>query len=334
MLHLIHTLVCLFPCRFNSFLFASQQSQQSIYSVLPALLPVELITSTHTAATMTDDTKRESKYQQIEECLRGNDDDSTIDLWHLRQLSLSQGGLLDPKLRKRVWPIVTQALSSSSCAPPLLLRAGLPEHELRHIQQDVKHTVWNVKAHFRSQQPPKTIASVESYQPPSETDKRVTFSEDEQHPRGDAETSSISHSNEEGHSKAEPWQGNDDHWYDDHNSNNNINDHRSVSSFAGTTHSRRSTTSRKSSKLSRTKASKHEQRTVMNVMVNCLRTMPPIVSSSSSSELAIPPADHRRHYYTGFHDLTALIMVNVESLSISALLLYVHFILCHACPCV
>ena len=287
---------------------------------------------------MTDDTKRQSKYQQIEECLRGNDD-SMIDLWHLRQLSLSHGGLIDPKLRKRVWPILTQALSSSSSsAPQLLLSAGIPEHEVRRIQKDVKHTVWNVKAHFRSQQQ-KTIASFESSKPPSDTDKRVTFSEDEQHPRGDAETSSISHSNEEGngHSKAEQWQGNDDDWYDDHNNIINSNDHRSVSSFAGTTHSRRSTTSNSSSKLSRrgnNKASKHEQRTVMNVMVNCLRTMPPIVSSSSSSELAIPPADHRRHYYTGFHDLTALIMVNVESLSISALLLYVHFILCHACPCV
>ncbi len=275
---------------------------------------------------MTDDTKRQSKYQQIEECLRG-DDDSMIDLWHLRELSLSHGGLLDPKFRKRAWPILTQALSSSSAsAPPLRLVVGIPEDELRQIQKDVKCTVWNVKAHFRSQQQKgQAVVAVgsSSSKQQSETDRRVTFSEDE-HPRGDAETSSISHSNEEGNgnSKAEQLLLNDDHWYD-----NNNNDHQSVSSFAGSTQSRRSTTS---SKLSRrgTKASKHEQRTVMNVMVNCLRTIPPIVSSSSSSsELAMPHADHRRHYYTGFHDLTALIMVNVESLSISALLLYVLFVI-------
>lgn len=48
----------------------------------------------------------ELKADEIQRCLAGtaNGDESLVDLWHLRTLSLSTGGLLNSTLRKRSWP--------------------------------------------------------------------------------------------------------------------------------------------------------------------------------------------------------------------------------------
>lgn len=286
--------------------------------------------STRITMSDTNRSKWVTKYQQIEECLRGDDDNNMIDLWELRELSLSYGGLLDPKLRKRAWPILTQAMimtankgshdttSSSPVQQQQQQHISIASKELLQIQKDVKRTVWNVKAHFRSQQQQQQkAASQEQVRDCSETNRRVKFFVVD----NNVETST-SHSNEEENVNSTPDQTcNDDILYDDSNTST------MSSSFAGSTNSRRSNISSKLSRSS-TKASKHEQRTVTNVIVSCLRTIPqPAVSLSSTSEqkAAMPPQDHRLHYYSGFHDLTALVMVNVESLSISALLLYVSF---------
>jgi hypothetical protein len=269
-------------------------------------------------------TKWIAKYQQIEDCLRGDDDTNMIDLWQLRELSLSYGGLLDPKLRKRAWPILTQAMimnatmntsTTDSSSSSVQQHVSIQSKDLLQIQKDVMRTVWNVKAHFRSQQKQQTAASLQQAPKNDNTTRRVKFfvvdeNERNQHPDADRVETSTSHSNEDenGNSKPDP-NYIDDFLYDDTTS-------IMSSSFAGTTNSRRSTTSSKHSRS--TKASKHEQRTVTNVIASCLRTIP---SVSSTSERATAPTDNRLHYYTGFHDLTALVMVNVESLSISALLL-------------
>ena len=287
--------------------------------------------STRITMSDTNRSKWVTKYQQIEECLRGDDDNNMIDLWELRELSLSYGGLLDPKLRKRAWPILTQAMimtankgshdttSSFPVQQQQQQHISIASKELLQIQKDVKRTVWNVKAHFRSQQQQQQNAASQEQQVRdcSETNRRVKFFVVD----NNVETST-SHSNEEENVNSTPDQTcNDDILYDDSNTST------MSSSFAGSTNSRRSNISSKLSRSS-TKASKHEQRTVTNVIVSCLRTIPqPAVSLSSTSEqkAAMPPQDHRLHYYSGFHDLTALVMVNVESLSISALLLYVSF---------
>jgi hypothetical protein len=100
----------------------------------------------------------------------------------------------------------------------------------------------------------------------------------------------------------------------------------SSNSFVGSTtsSSRRSYGSSSNNNISRSstkRVSKHEQRTITNVILSCLRTTVP--SSVSGIVNHAPTQQQQLHYYTGFHDLTALIMVNVESLSISSLLLYV-----------
>ena len=249
-----------------------------------------------------------------------------IDLWQLRELSLSHGGLLDPKLRKRAWPILTQALimttptkaasNNDTSSVPQQPLVSIPSQDIFQIQKDVKRTVWNVKAHFRYQQQQQKAASLQSAPITSETNRRVKFSDDDhegshQPDEIDRVETSTSHSNEE------------DNGNMDHSKDVVVDDHASTmsSSFAGTANSRRSasTTSHRT-----TKASKHEQRTVTNVIISCLRNVPPSLSSSDSGAMMDP--DNRLRYYTGFHDLTALIMVNVESLSISALLLYVIFV--------
>ena len=67
------------------------------------------------------------------------------------------------------------------------------------------------------------------------------------------------------------------------------------------------------------KAGKQEQTIVTNVVSSCLRTAAP---ESVAFE------DDRFHYFTGLHDLTALIMVNLESPSLSSLVLYVSLCFC------
>ena len=65
----------------------------------------------------------ELKADEIQRCLAGtaNGDESLVDLWHLRTLSLSTGGLLNSTLRKRSWPkllgIDETILLNNSAAP-------------------------------------------------------------------------------------------------------------------------------------------------------------------------------------------------------------------------
>lgn len=77
----------------------------------------------------------ERKSEDIQRCLSGksvgdaNADESVVDLWHLRALSLSNGGLLNSTLRKRCWPKLlgldeTVFLNSSASAASLMANSG------------------------------------------------------------------------------------------------------------------------------------------------------------------------------------------------------------------
>jgi hypothetical protein len=256
--------------------------------------------------TTLSDSEWDEKYTVIDLCLRGNDDDM-IDLWQLRELSLSPGGLLDPSLRKRAWPLLTQAMTMT---PTTVGRKNGPttvnisQKDLLLLKRDVKRTVWNVKEHFQPQQPKLTESDTKS--------RRVKFAtdganEDDEH----LVLTSSSNSLDEDVEEASPTTMSPLLW----STKLPDNEQQSVGwSQYSEDGSRGSFSSNSRRHRLKRKVSKQEQRIVTNVITSCLRTVPP---TSEAFE------DDRFHYYTGLHDLAALITVNLESLSLSSLLLYV-----------
>jgi len=243
-----------------------------------------------------------AKRHSIEECLRGsNDDDDRVDLWQLRELALSPGGLLEPGLRKRAWPLLTRALdrgaagadpsspNSSAAAPP-------SPTDLAALHRDVQYTVWNVREHFEQQQQLRqqhhsgapNHKSSDSTSTGSSTTRHVSFAPEllakhkSDHDEQQEQDSTVPHSVSVDESET-LWS-------------------RGSCSLAS---SRRSGRNRKASKL--------EQQIVANAVTSCLRTTAPEESEAFE--------DDRFHYFSGLHDLTALLMVNLESPSLSSLIL-------------
>ncbi|CAB9521375.1 TBC1 domain family member 20 [Seminavis robusta] len=60
---------------------------------------------------------QEDKAQEIRDCLQLHEGSGTVDLWELRQLALSPGGLLQPSLRRVAWPLLLGLSSSSPVSP-------------------------------------------------------------------------------------------------------------------------------------------------------------------------------------------------------------------------
>lgn len=225
-----------------------------------------------------------NKEQEILACLQGtnNNNDNTISLWHLRQLALSPGGLLDPSLRKRAWPILTgchEDVAAAHTRRPIQRPAVVSSSDRQAVRRDVKHTVWDIAEHFAPQQ--------DGSLPDRSSIRRVCFSLDETVEEDDDDPLPAivpSHTADSDTGGGAPH-----------------NDSTHNSSF--TSSCRRRTRWRK--------ASRHEQKIVANVVTNVLRT--------------------GRRYFSGLHNLTALLLLNLESPSLTSLLLCV---LCVCAMCV
>lgn len=232
------------------------------------------------------DEKMLEKQREILDTLQGQDE--TVDLWKLRELALSPGGLIDPSLRKRAWPILTHChigvfakTGTETVAPSTI--------DLINLKHDAKRTVWDVSEHFSNQNHNKV-----------KTERKVSFSpiveiqrDCEQHPPT-VTSSSPTSEDEDNHNSACTFEG-PTHW--SHTSETTVN-----SSFTEST----------SRRLRWRRASKHEQKIVCNVVTSILRLEAP------ESHVF---ADDRFHYYSGLHNLTALVMVNLESPSLTSLVM-------------
>ena len=208
----------------------------------------------------------QAKVEAIHDCLRGvsltasstHDDigKDQIDLWHLRELALQPGGLLDPSLRKRAWPLLTGMTFLQEQTSSMTTTVSLSLADLEALQRDVPHTVWNVREHFVQQ-----CASRDQEQA---SIKKVAVA-DEQYLGFD----SFRSRNSSGGSERRP---------------------------------------------RHCKAGRMEQKIIATAVTSCLQTQP---IESECFE------DDRYHYFEGLHDLTSLLMINLESPSLSSLLLYV-----------
>ena len=138
--------------------------------------------------------RKEEKIDEILDCLNGiknthrssetltrnnvdyNDDEKVVDLWNLRQLAISEYGLVNPNIRKRAWPKLVGAnehiLNSSIASLPSHFSRentnsreekvnklnNLPDADVKMIKNDIhKNFVWNIEAEIKSVRKKKWI---------------------------------------------------------------------------------------------------------------------------------------------------------------------------------
>jgi len=96
----------------------------------------------------------EVKLHEIRTCLDDGDDD-TVNLWHLRELALTKGGLVSHSIRKRAWPklmgaheqVLLHAAHSNNPSTEATL-VEITQHDLKLLEQDVAQpTIWNIEDH-------------------------------------------------------------------------------------------------------------------------------------------------------------------------------------------
>lgn len=129
--------------------------------------------------------RKEEKVDEILDCLNGvtnfrtsetlskndldyNDDEKVVDLWHLRQLAISEHGLVNANMRKRAWPKLVGAnehiLNSSIASLPVHFSRenrncqeeksnklnDIPEADIIMIKKDITACVWNIEEEIKT----------------------------------------------------------------------------------------------------------------------------------------------------------------------------------------
>jgi hypothetical protein len=255
-------------------------------------------------------------------------DNDNIDLWELRELALSPGGLLDVSIRKRAWPILTSChmavLDGSTAAPHRSV--SLSQSDLRSLKHDVKQTVWDVteslhrkatNTYVRQDNGQSIDASIASNASVKRHHRRVSFSVDQ-----GLNTCVIINEDDEADSMPPIRLSPTDTSVDEADEMNagTITTATSCHNFSAVTDTGTSFVSHETSSSSAgrrvrwRKASKFEQKIVANVITSVLRT--PAQEHASYT-------DDRFHYYSGLHNLTAILLANLESPSLTSLVLYV-----------
>ena len=254
---------------------SSTRSSTSTLSFQDKLCGLLSPSSSTEATDVLNEDEYQTKVETIQNCLRGINGSSTndVDLWRLRELALQPGGLLEPSLRKRAWPLLTGMTFVQQTKPSSTVT---PSHkDIVALQREVPHMVWNVQEHFvQLQHKQKQLQLHVENERANTMSKRVSFA-------GEANTLHVENAEES-----------------------------SSNGSADFSFSSRSSGNRR--RIGNGKARKMEQTIVMNAITSCLQAQP------AASESFV---DSRHHYFTGLHDLTALLMINLESPSLSSLLL-------------
>lgn len=97
----------------------------------------------------------EDKAQEIRDCLQLHSEScgNTVDLWELRQLAISQGGLLSPTFRRVAWPLLAGLSASTSGVEDSKEECtGLDENMSEAMRVDIETSVWNLEDLVRQSQ--------------------------------------------------------------------------------------------------------------------------------------------------------------------------------------
>jgi len=254
-----------------------------------------------------------------------------VDLWKLRYLALTPGGLLSSEWRKRAWPKllachddVFQLRDTNTEGPELVEPSA---EDLDALAFYVTKTLWNVEGHLlarREASKASEAVSTGGIQQEEDTNlmqrspRRVTFSSLAEIAKLSAKTMTTSeeqgpapHSTSHDHSADNSYDNlvlrspkgsternaahemeDDDHTYDTSLTSSSLNLSNRVVRWQ--------------------KASSSERKIIYSTIVALLRTKPEDCPFFE---------DDNYHFYRGLQDLTALLMINLESPSLTSLIL-------------
>jgi len=313
----------------------------------------------------------EDKQNEILSCLNGYHRHSSsttvtttedeVNLWQLRELALSRGGLLNSNVRKRAWPKLVAThdhvlghynndTKYSTATQTLQERFSLPKvsrKDAYKIKHDVQYCVWHIEDHVmmakqqqelrdkmvwmkqQQQQLQQKKRQVTFQEPPAlvttESPQAVTKEEESKSkikngfPLEVTTTSSLSNRGGGEMKHQHHDDDDDDDTYDIHSplstggmiTPNSQSYYGSINSSSGI--SLGSNTSSPTRRMKRKPTSSQEQQILYNVLVNVLRSLPNTTTPSQDG------TQKQYHYFSGLHDLTALILINLESPSLTSL---------------
>jgi hypothetical protein len=248
------------------------------------------------------------KEDEILDCLQGTND--VVDLWKLRELALSKGGLLTPNLRKRAWPKLTACHEQVLSRKPYQPLVDPSRFDMEGLRRDVSKTIWNVEEYL-----------VASKKEQKEQDEKLQQFLELQKQRGRKRVSWApmaqigspgpgSGSDPPKTIATSPVTDDEDETNED-SSNLSCDDMEAFS--PGHSVSTQETNFTLSSRVVRwRKASRQEQKILFNVITAVLRT-----EAASSPHFE----DDRHHYFSGLQDITALLIINLESPSLTSMVL-------------
>lgn len=248
----------------------------------------------------------ENKTDEILTCLRGeifcdgvldNEDIRAVDLWHLRELALSRGGLINANLRKQAWLKLvdsnekillhsstlltisdTQKEEMLTCNPNF---TTISDHEINLIQLDVENCVWNIEAEIKRSF---------SHSPGKRSEVQHTSDDD---------TSLVSFESASGGHPHSPVPQDAQH------------------TFADLKQSDSSTATVKSSPVLKTgiiyiQRKTEERSLLLNIITSILRTSPDEVNMLGMQRL---------FYFPGMHNIVAPILITLKSPSLTSLMI-------------
>ncbi len=263
------------------------------------------------------------KAQEIRSCLNG--DDNVVDLWKLRELALSRGGFISSSLRKGAWPKLVGIRPATNNVdhqhPPSTV---LTKKDTELIQNDIKRSVWDIYFHLKqnrrknrckqemeNQQTPDaspalipestsfndllsftsdTTFSSNDGTLPSVTSTHATQNDPDTPTMSDVATSNISPTNKESNNKDE-----------------------------AIGYSQKS--SKKRRKKNRSKKNVEKSQQILSSIITSVLESKINDDINNKNEKNTTPSWEQLFYYQGFHDVTALCLINLESPSLTTLLL-------------
>lgn len=225
------------------------------------------------------------KLEEIRICLDGGNGSDQVNLWHLRQVSLTKGGFVSSQVRKRAWPKLTGAhqqvlmgntpsntSSSSSSSTNQDAQVEITQRDMVLLQQDIAHaSVWNIEDHIvynrldNETRATKKVAVMPGLQQVTPTPSLIATVSETQDSQESSPLSPLTTTTLPVHQMY--------------------------------------------IRSNRHRASLQEQRALQNTLVSVLRTTP------------TDQDDERYRYYHGLHDLTSLLLINLESPSLTVLIL-------------
>jgi len=280
----------------------------------------------------------EKKMNEILTCLEGtiepsaqghryevDDEDKVVDLWHLRHLSLSRGGLISPTIRKRAWPKLVGVdehilTTTSASIPSPFSSAGftsnvsdpneksskeeeneneveatveLTNKDIKLIKQDIGRCAWHVEYHIKMLRKRREKSKIGERHVGKEVNNDTDLSLGDFSSFGNTNASTKSNfpmpgigvsmkSPESADVEAPTLQEED----------NGLQQSVSLTSTKPSFRSKR------------------EMGLIMNIITAVLRSVPEGENESS-----------RLHYFQGLHDVAALFLINLESPSLTSLVM-------------